>query len=148
MIAACGGTKGKATTAATRATPAGAETHTTTPAPATGSHEISAHMVAASTSALAATLHVSGGHHPRVGASWPIAFTVSRAGRPARATVSYEYLFGGAVVARRSHYSFTGSFHDVFQWPASAVGYPLTFRAVIVSDTRTLNLDYPVQVVR
>jgi hypothetical protein len=52
------------------------------------------------------------------------------------------------VVAHRSHYRFTGSFHDTFEWPASAVGYPLTFRAVIKSDGATLNLDYPVQVVR
>ena len=60
--------------------------------------------------------------------------------------MSYEYLFGGQVVAHRSHYTFTGHFSDIFKWPSSAVGYPLTFRAVIVSDGATINLDYPVQV--
>jgi hypothetical protein len=60
--------------------------------------------------------------------------------------VSYEYLFGGQVVAHRSHYTFTGHFSDIFQWPSSAVGYPLTFRAVIVSEGVTIDLDYPVQV--
>jgi hypothetical protein len=60
--------------------------------------------------------------------------------------VSYEYLFGGQVVAHRSHYTFTGHFSDIFRWPSSAVGYPLTFRAVIVAGGQTVNLDYPVQV--
>ncbi len=85
-------------------------------------------------------------HNPKVERPWPISFTVTRAGRAARASVAYEYLFGGQVVARRSHYTFTGHFSDVFKWPASAVGYPLTFRAVIVSGGVTLDLDYPVQV--
>ncbi|HUN78570.1 MAG TPA: hypothetical protein VMU32_06610 [Solirubrobacteraceae bacterium] len=87
-------------------------------------------------------------HHPVVERPWPISFTVSSHGRPAHASVNYEYLFGGQVVAHRSHYVFTGHFADVFKWPASAVGYPLTFRAVIVSGHVKLNLDYAVQVVR
>ena len=52
----------------------------------------------------------------------------------------------GQVVARRSHYNFTGHFSDTFQWPASAVGYPLSLRAVIVSGKTTFNLDYAVRV--
>jgi hypothetical protein len=104
-------------------------------------------VVSANAGAVRATLHAAG-HHPRVGRRWPVAFLVSSNGTPARAEVEYEYLFGGAVVAHRSHYRFTGSFHDTFQWPASAVGYPLTFRAVIRSAGATLNLDYPVQVRR
>jgi hypothetical protein len=93
-----------------------------------------------------ATLH-AGSHHPAVNRAWPLHFTVTRAGAPVKASVSYEYLFGGVVVAHRSHYIFTGHFSDVFQWPATAVGYPLTFRAVIVSGGATINLDYPVQVI-
>jgi hypothetical protein len=96
---------------------------------------------------VSATLHAST-HHPRVGAAWPISFAVTSQGKAARAEVAYEYLFGAQVVAHRSHYRFTGHFHDVFRWPASAVGYPLTFRAVITSGGGTLNLDYPVQVLR
>jgi hypothetical protein len=87
-------------------------------------------------------------HHPRVNRNWPVGFMVSRAGRPVKAEVRYRYLFAGQVVARRSHYTFTGSFHDIFMWPSSAVGYPLTFRAVISAGGVMLNLDYPVQVVR
>jgi hypothetical protein len=103
--------------------------------------------VSAASGALVATLR-AGTHHPRANAHWPIGFTVAFAGRPARASVSYEYLLGTQVVARRSHYTFTGRFSDVFTWPPAAVGYPLTFRAVIVSGGVTLDLDYPVQVAR
>ncbi len=88
----------------------------------------------------------AGTHQPRVERPWPIHFTVIRGGQAGKASVSYEYLFGGQVVAHRSHYTFTGHFSDVFKWPATAVGYPLTFRAVIVSNGTTIDLDYPVQV--
>jgi hypothetical protein len=96
---------------------------------------------------VAASMHAAS-HSPKVAEPWPVSFAVTRAGRPARASVSYEFVFGGQVVARRSHYVFRGRFADVFHWPSSAVGYPLTFRAVIVSGSATVNLDYPVQVVR
>jgi hypothetical protein len=105
----------------------------------------SAHTVSASAGGITATLS-AGTHQPKVNVRWPIQFTVTRGGRPAAASVSYEYLFGGQVVARRSHYTFNGHFADVFKWPATAVGYPLTFRAVIASGGVTINLDYPVQV--
>ena len=87
------------------------------------------------------------GHHPHVGRPWPISFIATEAGRPAHAEVAYEYLFAGQVVAHRSHYRFIGHFHDIFRWPSSAVGFPLTFRAVIKGAGATLNLDYAVQVV-
>lgn len=86
-------------------------------------------------------------HTPRAGAPWPI---VIRAygpdGRPLRAEVTYEYLFAGQVVARRSHYRFRGTFHDVVRWPARSQGIPLTFRAVVTTPLGTRNLDYPVRV--
>jgi hypothetical protein len=62
--------------------------------------------------------------------------------------VSYEYMLGGQVVARRSHYVFTGRFDDVFRFPSSAAGYPLTFRALIKSGAVQIALDYPVRVRR
>jgi hypothetical protein len=104
-------------------------------------------IVSASSGGVKATLHV-GTHHPRVNRPWPIQFTVRKAGRSVKASVSYEYLLGTQVVARRSHYNFQGHFSDVFRWPASAAGYPLTFRAVIVAGAVKLNLDYAVQVSR
>jgi hypothetical protein len=90
----------------------------------------------------------AGTHSPRAGRPWPVHFTATEAGRAARASVVYEFLLGSQVVARRSHYTFTGRFADVVVWPSSAVGYPLTFRAVVVVAGRTLDLDYPVKVTR
>jgi hypothetical protein len=104
-------------------------------------------IVSGSSGGITATMRV-GTHNPRVNRPWPLSFSVSRGGAPVKASVSYQYLFSGQVVARRSHYTFTGHFADVFLWPAEAVGYPLTFRAVIASGPSTINLDYPVQVIR
>jgi hypothetical protein len=103
--------------------------------------------VSATAGDVQATLHAAT-HHPKVDAPWPISFRVTKASRPVRAKVSYEYLFAGNVVAKRSDYAFTGHFSDLFRWPASAAGYPLTFRAVITAAGQTLYLDYPVQVLR
>lgn len=111
------------------------------------SHEVSPGVVRASAQGVDVTMRASG-HHPHVNRPWPVSFTVIRAGRPARARVRYEYLFAGQVVAHRSNYGFTGSFRDVFVWPPSALGYPLTFRAVVTAGKATLSLDYAVQVIR
>ena len=143
MLAACGGSGGSSSThSATTGTGKAA----TTPAEPAGSVEVSPGVVRASSGRVTARMHAST-HHPHVNKRWPIAFVVTGGGRPARAQVAYEYLFAGQVVAHRSHYTFTGSFHDIFEWPSSAVGYPLTFRAVITTGGATLNLDYPVQVI-
>lgn len=94
------------------------------------------------------TLHATT-HRPTVGRPWPIVIRAhDQAGRPLRAQVRYQYLFGGAVVARRSHYRFRGTFRDSFHWPARAVGVPLTFRAVVTTPLGTRKLDYDVRVRR
>jgi hypothetical protein len=164
LLAACGGSSKSASTsgAKTPTTPSTtgsgqgeSATGTTRPPTATTqatatasapSGEVSPGVVRASGGAITVAMHAST-HHPHVNARWPIAFLATDAGRPAKAEVAYEYLFGGQVVAHRSHYRFTGSFHDTFVWPSTAVGYPLTFRAVITSGGVTIDLDYPVQVV-
>jgi hypothetical protein len=98
--------------------------------------------------ALDVTLHATT-HRPSVGKPWPIVIRAyDAAGHPLRAEVRYQYLFGGAVVARRSHYRFRGTFHDSFHWPARAVGAPLTFRAVVTTPLGTRRLDYDVEVQR
>lgn len=157
MLTACGSSSkgtGSAATARTQSTPG--STATTSPSTNTGaavtvtvgSSSLSApNVVTGSAGGVTATMHVAG-HHPRVNRSWPLSFIVTAGGAPARASVSYEYLFGGQVVARRSHYTFTGHFSDTFLWPSAAVGYPLTFRAVVASGKATVNLDYAVRVVR
>ena len=100
-----------------------------------------------SASGVVATMH-AGTHSPRVGQPWPVRFTVTRGGSGVVASVGYEFLFGGQVVTRRSHYTFRGHFSDIVEWPASAVGYPLTLRTVVRAAGATINLDYPVQVVK
>ncbi len=155
LLSACGSKGTNATTASTTAASAttrGTATGQATPshvvsAKATPSHVVSAHVVNATSGTVAATM-TAAGHSPRVGVPWPISFAVKSNDKPVKAEVRYEYLFGGQVVARRSHYQFTGGFRDTFKWPATAVGYPLTFRAVILAEGTTLNLDYPVQVRR
>jgi hypothetical protein len=155
LLGACGGSGGSKTATAKSAT--GASTTSATnatsatptsgaPQSSPGSSETSPGVVRASSGEVTATMHAAT-HRPHVGTRWPIEFVVTRGGKPAKAEVAYEYLFGGQVVAHRSHYKFAGSFHDVFVWPSSAVGYPLTFRAVIGTGGATLDLDYPVQVV-
>jgi hypothetical protein len=134
--------KGAGTSSAGKPTTGGSSSSQTAP-----SRETSPGVVSASAQGVTATMHAST-NKPRVNAAWPVSFTVKRDGRPAKAEVRYQYLFAGQVVARRSHYRFRGTFHDVFNWPASAVGYPLTFRAVIGAAGVTLNLDYAVQVQR
>jgi hypothetical protein len=157
LLAACGGSGGSKstispnTTNGSTASAGTASTTATSPTPGApqsspGSTELSPRVVSASSGGITATMHAHT-HHPHVNGRWPIAFMVTSNGKLAKAEVVYEYLFGGQVVAHRSHYRFTGSFHDIFEWPSSAVGYPLTFRAVITSGGVTLNLDYPVQVI-
>ncbi len=144
-IGGCGGSSKTAQTTSTT-TPSTQTTTAPTAAPPASS-EVAPGVVNASEAGVDATMHAST-HKPRINDPWPVSFTVTRTGKAVKAEVRYQYLFAGQVVARRSHYVFEGSFHDTFHWPASAVGYPLTFRAVITAANVTLNLDYPVQVVR
>lgn len=145
-LSGCGGSSKSTSTKTSATSPHTTSTASTATQPTvTSSTSATANTVSASAGSVTATLHAST-HHPTVEVHWPIQFTVTRAGRPVRASVSYEYLFGGQVVARRSHYTFDGHFSDVFKWPATAVGYPLTFRAVIVAEGVTIDLDYPIQV--
>jgi hypothetical protein len=148
VLSGCGGSSGTTSTRATVSSPqvsaTSSSTANTTPAVAAPA-SATAHTVGTTSGGITATLR-AGTHQPKVEAPWPIQFTVIRAGRAVTASVSYEYLFGGQVVAHRSHYTFSGHFSDVFKWPSTAVGYPLTFRAVIVAAGVTIDLDYSVKV--
>ena len=148
VLALLGGCGSSSQTTHSTSTP----THSTTapassqPRSATATASAGATSVSATAGEVTATMHGSS-HTPTVG-NWPVHFTVTRAGQPARASVGYEFLLDGEIVARRSHYTFTGSFSDLLEWPATAVGYPLTLRAVITSGATVINLDYPIQVTR
>lgn len=146
LVATMSGCGSSSSRPAHTGTTASTQPSTTSPTTVTGTSAAPG-VVTGSARGVTATLH-AGTHDPKVNVSWPIHLTVTRMGAPARASVSYQYLFAGQVVARRSHYVFVGHFSDAFHWPPSAVGYPLTFRAVIVSGAVTIYLDYPVQVVK
>lgn len=147
----CGGggstTSSGSTASSPTRSPAPTSTASTAAQPAVVPSSAGAHTVRASAGGVTATMH-AGTHQPKVDRPWPIHFSVTRGGHDVRASVDYEYLFGNQVVAHRSHYTFTGRFSDVFTWPSSAVGFPLTFRAVIRSAGASINLDYQVQVAR
>ncbi|HYM66399.1 MAG TPA: hypothetical protein VEW68_03840, partial [Patescibacteria group bacterium] len=115
-LAGCGGSStGKSTTTTQSSAPAPSTSSAAkpTPQPAVPTAPIGSRVVTASAGGVTATMH-AGIHRPKVERPWTIRFTVTRGGHPVRASVSYEYLFGGQVVAHRSHYTFTGRFSDVF----------------------------------
>ncbi len=70
---------------------------------------------------------------PSAAGFWPIVVTAHTAGgAPVDGTVSYAFLFGGAVVARRPGGHMRGGiFHDRLEFPARAVGYPLTVQVMV-----------------
>ncbi len=156
LLLGCGKSSTATSTASSTSRPASTASSASTTQPSTTSKSTSttitvapatptALVLSGSVGDITATLHAST-HTPTVNRPWPLHFTVTHGGALVKATVEYEYMFGGQVVAHRSHYTFTGHFSDVFRWPSTAVGYPLTFRAVIVSKGATINLDYPVRV--
>lgn len=147
LLSACGGSSKPASTATSTSTQSSTTQTTTQTVTAVTGTVVSPGVVRATSGGIVATLHATT-HKPKVNAAWPISFEVTSDGSPAKAEVRYQYLFGGNVVARRSHYRFTGRFSDIFRWPASSVGYPLTFRAVILVSGKTLYLEYPVKVQR
>lgn len=101
-------------------------------ATSTGRTSATTSTARAATQSLAVTL-TTPKTQPLAGGFWPITVLARTAsGTPASGTVSYAFLFGGAVVARRpgGHMS-AGVFHDRLEFPARAVGYPLTVQVVV-----------------
>jgi hypothetical protein len=91
-------------------------------------------------------------HRPKAGERWPIAITArDDRGHPVCGHVRYAIMSNGQVVARRTppRPNFCGGrFHDrSSRWPHKAIGYVLTFRAVVDTKIGQANLDYLVRVV-
>ena len=141
-FAGCGSSGGTSSSRPTSsASTATSATTTATPAATlTGPN-----VVTGTAGGVSASMHAST-HQPRVNIPWPLRLTATSGGQPAHASVDYEFVFGGQVVAHRSHYAFVGHFSDNLLWPSSAVGYPLTFRAAVHAGGTTINLDYAVKV--
>lgn len=82
------------------------------------------------------------------GRLWPITVTASSTSEaPVNATVSYQFLFGGAVVAsRRGGHMHDGVFHDRLLFPARASGIPLTLRVNVTGAGQTGSVERAVTV--
>jgi hypothetical protein len=89
---------------------------------------------------------------PKAGSLWPITVTARTAsGAPVDGTVSYAFLLGGQVVARRPAVPGklrAGVYHDELEFPAEAVGYPLTLEVIVTARGRTGSVRRSVQVQR
>jgi hypothetical protein len=130
-LAACGGSSKHATTTSA-ATHAGGAVTSSNAAPA---HDLTVHLSAPQS-------------EPKAGGFWPITVTAtSPTGRPVEGTVSYAYLFGSAVVARRPGGAMHGGvFHDRMEFPARAVGYPLTVEVIVKGQGERGSVTRPVKV--
>jgi hypothetical protein len=70
-------------------------------------------------------------------------------GHPLSGTVEIEFVFGGQVVGRDTpptHPIKHGRWQDKLKFPPTAVGEPLTFRAVVHAQPGTVTLDWPITV--
>ena len=122
-LAACGSSAKRAATTTSSAT---ARATTRTSASRSTAH---------STASIAVHLQAPTSE-PKASSKWPITVSATSAsGRPVNGTVSYAFLFGGAVVARRpgGHMS-GGVYHDQLEFPAQALGYPLTLEVIVEGE--------------
>lgn len=87
---------------------------------------------------------------PASGRLWPITVTAtSPSGAPVNATVSYQFLFGGALVASRPGGHMRGGvFHDRLLFPARASGIALTLRVNVSGSGQTGSVERSVTVRR
>jgi hypothetical protein len=87
---------------------------------------------------------------PASGRPWPITVTAtSSSGAPVNATVSYQFLFGEAVVASRPGGHMRGGiFHDWLLFPARASGIALTLRVNVSGGGKTGSVERSVTVRR
>jgi len=89
-------------------------------------------------------------HHPKVGKNWTYTVTATDAnGRKLSGTETTEYVYGGEVVGHENptnvHFR-NGYYRDTIQFPATAVGYPLSVRVVIHTNRGSITLDWAVTV--
>ncbi len=140
-LAGCGGAaKPRATTRSTTTSSQAAEGPT-------GSSSQSA----VTTGPVRATLRGEN-HSPVVNRNWSYTVTASDAsGHPLDGTVLSEFVFAGHVVGRETpptHPLRNGRFTDILQFPARALGIPLTFQTVVRTRLGRVTLGWPVRVTR
>jgi hypothetical protein len=130
--------------------------HHQSPAAAPSASEASAHTAVTSThspsspvAAPSLSVHLTTPpSEPEAGRLWPITVSArSSNGASVSGTVSYAFVFGGAVVARRPGGSMRGGiFHDKLEFPPRALGYPLTLEVIVQAAGRRGSVSRPVSV--
>ncbi len=145
-LAGCGGSTSSSTSSAT--------THsssTTSAAPTTTSSTHSQSAASVATGPVRGALHAEN-HAPTVKQNWRYSVVASdAAGRPLSGAVDIEFVFAGQVVGRDTpptHPVAHGHWQDTIQFPADAVGMPLTFQAVVHTRLGSITLDWPITVKR
>jgi hypothetical protein len=92
-------------------------------------------------------------HAPRVGKPWHYAVRVTdAAGKPVRARVHTQIVFGGAPVGQIGTHTVTGVWQETIgkdgnqPFPKQARGYPLIFQAVVTAKGVTVKRNWPIRV--
>jgi hypothetical protein len=92
-------------------------------------------------------------HTPRVGKPWHYVVRVTdAAGRPVRAKVHVQILFGGAPVGQIGTHIVTGVWQETIgqganqPFPAESRGYPLVFESVVTAKGVTVKRNWPIRV--
>ena len=118
-----------------------------------GSHSSATTTAPRPTSPFRAVLHAPT-HTPKAGEPWLYSVRVTdRQGRPIRARITMQVLFGGVPVGKvdaGKTFSFVGTWREPKRspliWPARSRGRPLTFEAIVTARGATKRIDYTVTV--
>jgi hypothetical protein len=117
---------------------------TLTPLPATGARSVRS-------GALRATLNAEN-HSPNVSRPWRYSLKVTNtSGEPLSGTVAVEFLLAGQIVAvdkPPTHPISNGLWQSTLHFPATAIGYPLTVRAIAHTPVGSITLNWPITVHR
>ena len=140
-LAACGSSSSSSSSSASSSA---GPTTATSPAQTTTTASASV-----TTGPVRGTLHGTG-HTPIAGRPWAYSVRVTDAsGKPLSGTVAIEFAFNGSVVGRDTpptHALTNGHWADKLTFPNTAIGYPLSFQAVVHTSAGSITLDWPVQV--
>jgi len=152
-FAGCGGSGSKSSSASatTSTTSTSSTTSTVNQTQSTTTTSSSQGGAAVHTGPVRGTL-TGANHAPKANQSWHYSVTVTDAsGHPLNGTVDIEFTFGGQVVGHDTpptHPVVDGHWHDTLEFPAQAVGEPLSVQAVVHTRLGSITLDWPIEVTR
>jgi hypothetical protein len=138
-------TKTTATSHTTTASTSTTTSHSTTsPTPTTSTSTTHAY-----TRPIHATL-VGENHTPKVNQNWTYSITVTDAtGQKLSGTETTQYVFNGSVVGTEKPENVpvkNGYYQDTIQFPADALGVPLTLQATVQTSIGSIDLSWAIKV--